>query len=155
MYINCNYKDKTVYIMVISVPGKKNVILKREYLVHLVPDVSLPMDEVIGNIVKGSFSGTMTTGAALVAAQVGKGLYTDGQTGHVNYGDHYNECCHNPDMCAQGVTFAMWIKRERRADYGIISDTGGVYYYTKGKEHRNIVIDCKYNILIEYMSINS
>ena len=98
------------------------------------------MDEAIGNDVQGSFIGTMTTGAALVNAQVGKGLYTDGQTGHVNYGNHYNECCHNPDMCTQGVTFGMWIKRGSGATAGIILDSGGTIYDTKG----NIKCNAKY-----------
>ena len=95
------------------------------------------MDEAIGNSVQGSFTGTMTTGAALVNAQVGKGLYTDGQTGHVNYGNHYTKCCHDPDMCTQGVTFAMWIKRGSGATDGIILDSGGTQYDTKGETKIN------------------
>ena len=91
------------------------------------------MDETIGGVIQGTLSGSMTTGAALVAAQVGNGLYTDGKTGHVDYGDHYAECCHNPDMCAQGVTFAMWIKRGSNTGDGIIFDSGGTEYDTKGR----------------------
>ena len=78
------------------------------------------MDEATGDMVHGSMSGVMTTGASLVAAQVGNGLYTDGQTGHINYGNHYTECYHIPDMCVQGVTFAMWIKRGDGAGSGIV-----------------------------------
>ena len=43
------------------------------------------MDEATGDMVHGSMCGVMTTGASLVAAQVGNGLYTDGQTGHINW----------------------------------------------------------------------
>ena len=43
-------------------------------LVYVVPDVSLPIDEAVGNIAQGSFNCTMATGATLVAARVGKGL---------------------------------------------------------------------------------
>ena len=95
------------------------------------------MDEDMGNVVQGSFNGTMTGGASMVFARVGKGLYTNGQTGHVNYGNHYTECCHNPDMCVQGVTFAMWIKRDNAADEGIILDSGGVRYGSTGKLNVN------------------
>ena len=104
----------------------------------LVPDVSLPMDNATDHVVKGSMSGAMTSGAALVAAQVGNGLYTDGQTGHANYGNHYTECCHIPDMCAQGVTFALWIKRGIGASKGIVLHTGGFERNSKGKQKENI-----------------
>ena len=102
-------------------------------MVHSVPDVSLPMDEAMGNIITGTFSGTMTAGATLVAAQVRNGLHTEGQTGHIDYGNHFTECCHNPDMGVQGVTFALWIKRGSGTDKGIIFDSGGVKYDTTGK----------------------
>ena len=90
------------------------------------------MDEVIGNVVQGSITGTMTFGATLVSAQIGHGLYTDGNTGHVNYGNHYTECYHIPDMCVQGVTFALWIKRGGGTGTGIVLYTGGYEYVSKG-----------------------
>ena len=65
------------------------------------------MDKAIDIGVQGSFNGTMICRASVVSARVGKGLLSNGQTGHVNYWNHYTECCHNPDMCGQGVTFAM------------------------------------------------
>ena len=90
------------------------------------------MNEASSSRMQGSMIGNMATGATLVAALVGNGLYTDGK-GHVDYGDHYTECCHNPDMCVKGMTFAMWIKRDKGADHGIVLDTGGVYYDSTGK----------------------
>ena len=95
----------------------------------------------MGNVVEGSMVGTMTAGAALVAARVGNGLYTDGKTGHVNYGNHHNACCQNPDMCVQGVTFAMWIKRGGGVNgmvKGIVLDTGGTSYKSKGRMNNGI-----------------
>ena len=103
-----------------------------------VPDVSLPMNETVNDVVQGSMSGTMTSGAALVAAQVGNWLYTDGQTGHVSYGNHYTECCHIPDVCTQGVTFAMWIKRGIGTGRGIVLHTGGYERNSKGIYNESI-----------------
>ena len=99
------------------------------------------MDEATGDMVHGSMSGVMTTGASLVAAKVGNGLYTDGQTGHINYGNHYTECYHIPDMCVQGVTFAMWIKRGDGAGSGIVLYTGGYEYYSKGDSNENVSLE--------------
>ena len=136
--------------------------IRSKIVVHLVPDVSLPMDQATGNIVQGTLSGTMTTGASIVAAQVGNGLYTDGQKGHVDFGTHYTQCCHNPDMCAQGVTFAMWIKRGRHADDGIIFESGGTEYRTKGKfyiaKSRDYVYDiwrCNYLVWKSFCRVKS
>ena len=105
--------------------------------VYLVPVVYLPMDEAVGDVLQGSIVGTMTSGASLVAAQFNNGLYTDGVTGHVNYGNHYTECYHNPDMCPRGVTFAAWIKRGDGADYGVVFETGGEHYVSTGKGNKN------------------
>ena len=99
------------------------------------------MDNATDRVVKESMNGTMTSGAALVTAQVGNGLYTDGQTGHVNYGDHYTECCHIPEMCAQGVTFAIWIKRGIGTGKGVVLHTDGYDRNSKGKENKNIPRD--------------
>ena len=96
------------------------------------------MDETLNDVVEGSMSGTMTSGAALVAAQVGNGLYTDGQTGHMSYGNHYTECCHIPDVCTQGVTFAMWIKRGIGTGRGIVLHTGGYERNSKGIYNESI-----------------
>ena len=91
------------------------------------------MDEITGNLVQGSMSGTLTAGASLVAARVGTGLYTDGLTGEIDYGDHYTECCQNPDFCTQGITFAMWIKRDVDDELRAVLSTGGTYLQGKGK----------------------
>ena len=134
---SCQYRNGCFIGPLPNDNNTEKLFLRFNILVHFVPDVSLPMDEAVGNIVQGSFNGTMATGATLVAARVGKGLYTDGQTGLINYGNHNTECCHNPDMCVQWVTFAMWIKRDIGAKEGIIFDSGGTSYDSKGKIKTN------------------
>ena len=96
------------------------------------------MDQVTGNVVQGTMNGTMTIGAALVASRVGNGLYTDGETGHLNYGNHHTECCHIPDMCDRGVTFAMWMKRGDGTGSGIVLYTVGYRFASKCKGYENI-----------------
>ena len=134
-------------------------------MIIVVPDVSLPMDEVIDNVVQGSITGTMTFGATLVSAQFSHGLYTDGKTGHVNYGNHYTECYHIPDMCVQGVTFALWIKRGGGTGSGIVLYTGGYEYDSKGMKinipleikhwNANIQVDRQGPLLLTSINFNS
>ena len=66
------------------------------------------MNEANGNkLVSG---GTLSSGAALVAGQVGKGLYLQHETSHLDLGFYDSRCFYDPDFCTEGVTFAMWIK---------------------------------------------
>ena len=97
------------------------------------------MDGVTGSSVQGSMIGTMTAGATLVAARVGNGLFLDGTTGEVDYGNRHTECCQNPDVCDQGITFAMWIKTDD-SDRRVVLSSGGTYKRAKGKlNKRNIM----------------
>ena len=95
--------------------------------------VSLPMNEVIGNVLLGSINGTMTSGISLVPGQVGNGLHMTGNTGRVDLGFHQFECFYNPDSCSQGVTFAVWVKREHGSKDGYLLNTGATRRDSKGR----------------------
>ena len=97
-----------------------------------VPVVSLPMNDATGNVLKGSLSGNTTGGAVLVPGQFGNGIYLGNDDSLVEFGFHHSNCFYDPDMCSQGVTFAMWIKRVPGAQNGYIFNTGGNYRTSKG-----------------------
>ena len=110
------------------------VFLNNGKLYHFptVAAVSLPMNEVIGDVLLGSLHGTMTGGMSLVPGQYGSALYMSDGTGREDLGFHQSQCFYNPDNCSQGVTFALWTKRNDGAEGGFLFDTGGYYHKSKG-----------------------
>ena len=94
--------------------------------------VSLPMNEIIGNVLLGSLNGSVTGGVSLVPGQVGNALYMSDDTGKVDLGFHQSQCFYNPDSCSQGVTFAMWIKRDHGAQKGYLLNIGGSSFTSRG-----------------------
>ena len=102
--------------------------------------VALPMNEVIDDVLLGSLNGTMTGGVSLVPGQYGSALYMSDGTGRVDLGFHQSQCFSNPDSCSQGVTFALWIKRNDGAGSGILFDTGGFIYESKGNYQAHLCV---------------
>ena len=120
------------------------------WLFPTVPSLSLPMDDVIDNILIGTKNGTTISGAALVAGQVGNGIYLGNHTSLVDYGIHLSDCFYDPDVCDAGVTFAIWIRRDDGAK-GYLLDSGGSRYSAKGNQsythyhqHLNHYYVCNY-----------
>ena len=95
--------------------------------------VSLSMNDAIGNVIIGSINGTMTGGTSLVTGWAGNSIYMSDGTGRVKIGYQQSECLHNPDLCTQGVTFAIWIKRDAAAQTGFVLDSGASYQHSSGK----------------------
>ena len=93
---------------------------------HLVPVVSLPMDEIQGSTLMGSINGNLLSSASIVPGKVGGALFTNGVNQRVNYGNHRTQCYHQPDMCTGGVTFSLWLKIMSSAE-SVILDCGGFH----------------------------
>ena len=90
------------------------------------------MNEANGNkLVSGD---TLSSGAALVAGQVGKGLYLQHETSHLDLGFYDSRCFYDPDFCTEGVTFAMWIKigYVPPTRPGFLLDSGSYHFAGKG-----------------------
>ena len=82
-----------------------------------------------GGIIQGSLLGT-THGATLTQGVIGNALYTDGISHQfVIFGSHPNECFHDPDMCREGVTYALWMQP---SSPGTILTSGGYRYNSNG-----------------------
>ena len=88
------------------------------------------MNEAINNVVVGSISGRLYSGAALVPGQVGKSLYLQDGGSYLDLGFHDSRCFYDPDLCTDGVTFAMWIKSGHGT--GFLLDTGSHDFAGKG-----------------------
>ena len=80
------------------------------------------MNKVIGDILVGALNGTTANGTNLVPGQAGNGIYFGDEASRVDYGTHQSNCFYDPDICSQGVTFAIWIKRDQGAT-GFLLDT--------------------------------
>ena len=87
-----------------------------------VPDVRLPMEHISYGVLQGSILGRIVGGGSLEAGRVGQALSLDGTGQHVDFGSHSDQCFHNPDVCGEGITFAMSVKI--RATTSVIFDTG-------------------------------
>ena len=109
-----------------------HIILLYEVLYPTAPDVSLPMNDIIGNVLTGSLSGTTTGGVVLVPGQLGYGIYFSNEDSRVVFDINQSNCCYDPDFCPQGVTFAMWMKRDQGAGDGFILNTGGSELNARG-----------------------
>ena len=101
------------------------------------------MNEVFGNVSLGSINGTMAGDVSLLTGQVGNALYLGSVTVQLDLGFHQLECLYIPDMCNQGVTFALWIKRDPSSSDGYLLNTGAFRDKSKGKEHMSY--NCVYN----------
>ena len=91
------------------------------------------MDEVVGNVLLGSLNGTMRSGATLVPGQAGNGLYFSDGESRVEYGSHHSHCFHDPDVCSQGFTTTIWMKRGQATTDGHLMGNGADYNTAKGK----------------------
>ena len=76
---------------------------------------------MVGIVVQGSIPGTVISGATLTKGVVGQALKLDGISQYVDYGTHFDECFHMPDLCTDGVTFSFWVAMH---SVGIIFTTG-------------------------------
>ena len=97
-----------------------------------VPAVFLSMNDAIGYVLKGSMNGNTTGGAVLVPSQFGNGIYLSDEHSRVDFGNHQSKCFYDPDMCSQGVTFAIWIKGGPWVQKGYIFNTGANSKASKG-----------------------
>ena len=100
-----------------------------------VPAISLATSKAVGNVLVGTLNGTMRSGATLVAGQAGNGLYFNDITSRVEYGFYHSHCFHDPDVCSQGFTTALWLKIDQATTKGQLMNTGGDYNTAKGKLH--------------------
>ena len=75
----------------------------------------------------------MSGGAILGLGHNGDGLFLSGVTAQVDLGFHPLECFCNPNICSQGITFALWIKQDHGADKGLVLDNGASRYSSEGK----------------------
>ena len=82
------------------------------------------MEVVKEGVLQGSIPGTLVgRRAELTTGVVGNGLKCDGWDPKcVDYGYHFDECYHNPDLCTEGVTMAFWIQKD--AYVGEVFTTG-------------------------------
>ena len=111
---------------------------------------TLPMNAVFGNVLLGYLNGTMTGGVFLVPGLSGNALYIDDGTGHVDLGFHQSECFYNPDNCSQGVTFAVWMRRDQSAAAGYVLDTGARSQSSNGKGQSSYNCVCDYGVTINH-----
>ena len=88
-----------------------------------VPDMRLPMEHISYGVLQGSLLGRIVGGGGLEAGRVGQALWLDGTGQRVDFGSHSDQCFHNPDVCGEGVTFAMSVKI--RAGPSVIFGSGG------------------------------
>ena len=109
------------------------------------------MDHATVSLLLGSLNGNMTGGVSLVPGWAGNAVYMNDNTGLVDLGFHQSQCFHNPDVCTDGVTFAMWIKRDHGADTGYVVNTGAWYYIPKGN-HYVCVWNHKYQSFQQWVS---
>ena len=88
------------------------------------PAISLPMDVVDAGVVQGSIPGTLVGRRAELTTGVrGNALVCDGSDWPcVDYGEHFDQCYHNPDMCTEGVTMSFWVSQN--VYQGVIFSTG-------------------------------
>ena len=91
------------------------------------------MNEVIDNVLVGDLNGTIVSGVTQVSGQAGKGIFLSDDASKVDYGTHQFNCFYDPDICSQGVTFAIWIKRDQGAT-GYLLDTGGNHKRANGNQ---------------------
>ena len=84
------------------------------------------MDEIQGSMLRGSINGNLPSSATIVPGKVDGALYTNGVNQVVNYGNHLTQCYHQPDMCAEGVTFSLWLKVMSSKE-SVILDCGGFH----------------------------
>ena len=96
------------------------------------PALYLPMDDIKGNKIQGSINGTVKNGASLVAGKIGNAIFTDGISQYIDYGMHQNECFYNQDVCAKGVTFALWFKAHSDVITFTAIDTGATDRDSRG-----------------------
>ena len=108
-----------------------------------VPDVRLPMEHISFGVLQGSLLGRIVGGGGLEAGRVGKALSLDATGQRVDFGGHRDQCFHNPDVCGEGITFAMWVKI--RAGPSVIFDTGGRLDSSNGFL---LMIDAKPTLLV-------
>ena len=71
------------------------------------------MDSVEAGVVQGSIPGTLVGWyAELTKGVVGNALKCDGfDYPCMNYGEHFDKCYHNPDMCTEGITMSFWVSQ--------------------------------------------
>ena len=113
------------------------------------------MDEVLGDQIQGSISGTMMHGTSLVQGKTGNAFFTDGINQHVDNGIHENQCFYNPDVCTTGVTFALWLKALNNANTFFAIEMGGSDYdsrglYLKIQSNQNIKLSMKWDLKYDY-----
>ena len=95
------------------------------------PVVMLPMDMIdanlIGSIHGSTVQGTLINGPTITPGQHGGALETDGLDQRVDFGEYRSECFYRPDMCTEGVTYAVWLRRMRLGFLEVFLCTGGFY----------------------------
>ena len=76
-----------------------------------VPNVSLPMDEILNRTVPGTFAGVVAgTGYVITTSGIKGQSLSFPRDAYLSYGmGNINTCFHLPDRCPYGVTFSMWL----------------------------------------------
>ena len=86
------------------------------------------MESVVGNILIGNiFNGTIEK-ATVADGYLGSGLSFDGVDDWLDLGNHRDECLGNTDLCPDGFTLSMWLKRGQKVPI----PRGELYYITSG-----------------------
>ena len=122
---------------------------------NLVPEVSLRMETLSGITIQVSIPGIVYGAPYLTAGIAGNALYLGGPGKYVDLGVHPGKCFYDPEACASGVTFSLWLLVH--ADWGTVFDNGGHgrgsrgYFMRRKKERNggNLQVQVRTNSLIE------
>ena len=101
-----------------------------------VPDVNLPLDEILQGTVPGKFAGVVggTGSLSNVSGIKGQSLSFPWDA-YLSYGmDNIDTCFHLPEHCLHGVTFSMWLWLQENMveDNNIILSSDKNIYYDVG-----------------------
>ena len=102
--------------------------------------LNLEMDDIVGQTLVGSISGTVQGGASVIPGKIGHALHIDGSPQYVTYGPRGSDCYANPDMCTNGLTYSLWIQLLTLGNTVII-DTGSF------RGHRGLSLRSSFGIM--------
>ena len=90
--------------------------------------VYFPMEAILSDkLIGGTYTGATSGTVSLVPGKLGKAVCTGGYGSSIDFGDLRGTCFGYPDLCDQGYTISLWLRRSQ-----IAADAVSQFYISNG-----------------------